>query len=813
MVAVRGTFFEHFARVISKPAMLHLGSFFKFLSKNKLYTAINIFGFAISLMFVIIIADYATRQLTTDNFHDNADRIFVLGNENFMGASYKLSDDLVAEYPEIETICGYATLEPSIDQEGIKSQVLTAFVDSNFFDVFSFKLIEGDRHSALVSRNSVVVTESYAYKAWGTTQGVIGKDVTFAAEGSENAVVSRVVTAVVEDMKNTLFPAEIGLFINLGNIVAYNDGVNKNDYSNAAGNIPFILVKENADLQSKVEDMLDFFQDFYWIYRDGAMKQVTLTPLTDVSFSTLGAFEAINKSSWSFVIILLSVGILILFFAVMNYINLTVAQTSMRAKEMATRRLLGATQTEIVYRYIGESVLLCTLSFLIAFCLAAMAEPYAVSLLQSPLSVVHDLSLTRVLSYGALVLVVGIVSGVIPAMVVSRYQPIDVVKGSFKLRTKMVFSKVFLVFQNVITVALIASSIIMSQQIKHMINAPLGYNYENIIDIGAGEGFSSYTQISAFKKEALQLACVKRVGLASATPLEGGNNRTLPLGNDKMISFQILYGDPAYFSMMGFEMLADNHLAGRGMSINEEALRQMDLTTNAQEFRTGKNFENRTPIASVYKDFQVRSVLGVKYAVMMKEIPDYDMVVEHPGAMVEFGPFTILVEVEGDHKEAFEQLAALHDRISDGDIFDAEFIEDQIEEGFAKERNLLSIIQIFTLIAILISALGQLAMSSFFIRQRSLEIAVRKVFGSSDSQILRKLILTSTYSVLVAFVISIPIVCFAMSSWLKSYIYKISISPLVFVGAGLFALVIAVVTVFWLSLKASRSNPAEAVQS
>lgn len=793
--------------------MLHLGSFIKFLSKNKLYTAINIFGFAISLMFVVIIADYTIRQLTTDQFHEKANRIYVLGTESFMGASYKLSDDLVAEYPEIETICGYATLEPSIDQDGIKSQVLTAFVDSNFFDVFSFKLIEGDRHSALVSRNSVVVTESYAYKAWGTTQGVIGKDVIFAAEGEGSKAVSRIVTAVVEDMKNTLFPAEIGLFVNLGNVSAYNTSVNKQDYGNAAGNIPFVLVKENTDLPSKLDDMLDFFQDFYWIYRDGAMKQVTLTPLTDVPFSTLDSFERINKSSWSFVIILLSVGILILFFAVINYINLTVAQTSMRAKEMATRRLLGATKTEIVYRYISESVLLCTLAFLIAFGLAAIAEPYAVSLLQSPLSVVHDLSWARVIAYGALVLGVGIVSGVIPAMVVSRYQPIDVVKGSFKLRTKMVFSKVFLVFQNVITVALIASSLIMSQQVKHMINAPLGYNYKNIIDIDAWDGLTSYTQISAFKKEALQLACVKNVGLASATPLGGGNNLTMPLGNDKMISFQILYGDPTYFSMMGFEMLKDNQLAGRGMSVNEEALRQMDLTTDAQEFRTGKNLENITPIASVYKDFQVRSVVGEKYPVMMKEIPDYDKVADHPGAISDYGPFSILVEVEGDHKEAFEQLAALHDRISNGDIFSGAFIEDQIEENFAKEANLLSIIRIFTLIAILISALGQLAMSSFFIRQRSLEIAVRKVFGSTDSQILHKLILTSTYSVLVAFVISIPIVCFAMSGWLKSYIYKISISPLVFVVAGLFALVIAVATVFWLSLKASRSNPAEVVRS
>lgn len=301
-----------------------MNTFLKFLSRNKLYTAINIFGFAVLLMFVLLIADYTVRQLTTDSFQEKADRIYVLGTEEWIGSAYKLSDDLVARYPEIEAVCAYsAYYNPAVEIEGVKSTVKAAFVDSCFFDLFSFKLIEGSYDNALESKESVIVTESFAKKTWGS-EDPMGKSIKFTSE-EDGVPHDRVITGVMQDIDNSVVQKETEILLRADNLKQYNASLGKDNYNNAAGVILFILARENADLPSKREDMKTFFKEFYWIYRRGAAQEVTLTPLRKVIFSDLMSYQGLNHNNKSFVYILMEVGIAILLFAIVNYINLTVA--------------------------------------------------------------------------------------------------------------------------------------------------------------------------------------------------------------------------------------------------------------------------------------------------------------------------------------------------------------------------------------------------------------------------------------------------------------------------------------------------------
>lgn len=210
---------------------------------------------------------------------------------------------------------------------------------------------------------------------------------------------------------------------------------------------------------------------------------MTLTPLRDVYFLSQNNDGGFNYGSWPFVMILFGVGAVILLFAVMNYINLTVAQTGFRAKEMAARRLLGASRGEIILKLILESTFLCVVAFVIALFLAAAVEPGASRLLGSKIGVWQDMTPAVVACYAAFIVVLGVVAGFIPAMMVSRYKPVDIVRGSFRHRTKMFYSKVLITIQNVITIVLIATSLTIGLQIRHLISAPMGYNTADILDI------------------------------------------------------------------------------------------------------------------------------------------------------------------------------------------------------------------------------------------------------------------------------------------------------------------------------------------
>ena len=789
---------------------LNFRSFFNFLGRNKLYAAINIFGLSVSLMFVILIADYTLRQLTCDDYHAKADRIYVIGNEECITSGYYLQKYLRDRYPEIESTCAVAVSGQSTDatqpvEVGLQKYSATIlFADTTFFRIFDYQLLDGDREQVLASRDNVVLSESFARKVFGTFNPM-GQVIRFPDEEK-----SYVVSGVVRDIDRSVIP-NMDIIMRAERLCDINSA-NDEHMSNSGAVTTFILARPGADLTAKIPDMLDYFKEIYWIYKGNVYQHVTLTPLRDVYFLSQNNDGGFNYGSWPFVMILFGVGAVILLFAVMNYINLTVAQTGFRAKEMAARRLLGASRGEIILKLILESTFLCVVAFVIAFFLAAAVEPGASRLLGSKIGVWQDMTPAVVACYAAFIVVLGVVAGFIPAMMVSRYKPVDIVRGSFRHRTKMFYSKVLITIQNVITIVLIATSLTIGLQIRHLISAPMGYNTADILDVST-EIFTGKPQIAQFREELLREPCVEAVALGCGTPHDRGNNNTMQYGPDRMIGFQIFIGDSTYFRILGLERLRDNHLATRedgnnALFVNQYALQALGIAEDATNFKVGENYTYNYDIAGVYRDFQLGSALDELQPVLLKY---YDSPEEF---LKKAYPWNILVKIRGDKTAAYNTVKSVFERISDGAVFTgAEYIEQEIEADYAQQRRILHIVGIFTLVAILISALGLVAMSTYYIQQKEQEVAVRKVFGSTRGEVLTRLVGNFMRLVGAAFVIAVPVAWYLLERWLQDYSVRISLSPLIFLASGAFAAAVAFVAVFWQSSRAADSNPVDSIKN
>lgn len=771
--------------------LLNLKSFIKFLSQNKAYTAIDIFGLSVSLMFVILIGVYTMQELSTDRFQKKADRIYVLGSEDAFGMAYRIGDRIRERYPEIEKVCpitgGGEILPAVIQDKKYSSHVL--FADSTFFDIFSFPLINGDPRQVLAARNYAVISRSYANAVFGKSDP-IGQTIQL------NDSVSLTVNGVMEDIRNSVIPYA-DILVRIDNIRYFNASID-NGYNNGGGTVIFVLAKEGADLQAKADDMAAFFKEFFWMYQRGIREKVTFTPLRDAYFSGIDTYGLIREGDKTFVLILMSIGILILLFAVINYINLTVAQTGFRAKEMATRRLLGAGRKELFLRLILESTLLTFVSFCLGLFLAFLCVPFANTLLKAEIDLPGSITPVNIAVVSILILTIGVIAGLLPATVISAAKPIEVVRGSFRRSTKMTFSKLFITFQNVITIVLIAVSITMIWQIQHLIKAPLGYNTENILDIPSYV-LENREQASTLANELSRLPSVKRVGFGQGTPFNRGNNNTVTY-QGKNVSFQILTGDQNYFDMLGFEILRNNNLAGgKGAFINQTTLRELEVDEDIPSFLLD-GWNNPIQVAGILKDFQLSTITA--------KIPPLLVYVDKTENIY---PWNILVEVQGDPFQARKEVEKVFEKITRLD-FDGKFINQQVEEAYAEQQRTSKIISIFAGIAILISLLGLIAMSTYFIQQRSSEIAIRKVFGSSNKEILLKLVMTFLNYVFFAFVLAVPIIWYTMNKWLSGYSYRIELSPLIFIAAGLFCLLISFAAVFVQSYQAANANPVKSVK-
>ena len=471
-------------------------AFLNFLGRNKLYTAINIFGFSISLMFVILLVTYTRQEYAVDQFHSNKERIFRLCNESGSCFAPLIGRDLKDRYPEIDTYVRLHSSNEIITGGGHHLKAHYLLADPDFFKMFSFRLAEGDTAQVLRSKNGALLSESFARNLFPEGNYL---DKTITIKGIKVPI-----TGILHSFGNShMVTPDIMLSYEEWLPILNWSEVFKQGYANASFPL-YIMLKPNADLSAKMPEILSRFKTYYWPYQEEHTHELSVKPLTELYFSSGLLGGTCRHGSQKLIGILFSAAILILLFAVINYINLSTAQSESRAREMAVRRLLGCSRKALFTRLIVESVLLCILSLLIALLLAGIAEPIFNRILQTHISVSNLFSASNLGIGVVAIILLGLLTGVIPASVITRARPIDVVRGSFRHKTKMVYNKILIGFQYLITIVLLGCTLTMSRQIDMMLHADLGFNTANKLYLSI-QNMNGY-QASGLKNRLLQIA-------------------------------------------------------------------------------------------------------------------------------------------------------------------------------------------------------------------------------------------------------------------------------------------------------------------
>lgn len=787
---------------------ISLKSYLTFLSRNKAYTLINMLGFSLSLMFVIIITLYTEQEFGVDKSIDNADRIYSVcmgsgdsGGKVAEGTGWRIQQTLKNAFPDIEMTCAVTAGDTyMLDKQDNSVSTDILFADSTFFRMISIPLVTGDRQRVLDQQNSAVVSEEYARKMFGDADP-IGQQLRFKDEGKSS--VSLRVTGVFTSTDGTSFP-HADVVMRFENVSMFNPSITAPEMNNAAGTTVLLLTREGSDIMSKERQMDKVLKDMgFWIYNmPGLDTHTKLLRLSDRYFSDVEAVSGIGdlmsrRGDFRLVTVLFAVALIILVFSITNYVNLTVAQSSYRAKEMATRRLLGSQRSDIMLRLIAECSLLCLACLAVGVALSAVALPYANHLLDTDMRFADLLTVGNIGAAVVFVLLVGLLSGLLPAIVISRAKPIDVVRGTFRLHTKMRFSRVFIVFQNIMTIFMIAASLTMVLQVRHLVGAPLGYDYKHLVVLPAGgDSIQTRTLLTELRK----LPCVTGVTACQGYPFDGGNNSTTNIDN-RTLSFQVLQGDADYMRTLGIKLLRDYHLDDpEAAYVNKQTLAELGLPMDARSFRVNNGVEH---IRGVIDDIKIRTVTSDQHPLLIYISKEMKY------------PWTILVRVRGDESEAYERIKDVYRNVTDMDlttIADTPYLDQLISQEYVQEKRISTIVTLFATIAVIISLLGLVAMSTYFIEQRRKEIAIRKVFGSTSRQIYVRLVRTFLSYVGVAFVIAVPLIYHFMTQWLSNYNYRIDLGLWIYAVAGAACLLVSFAAVMVQSHHAANTNPAESIK-
>jgi len=788
-------------------------SYFRFLSRNKLYTFINIAGLVVSLMFIILMGDYTWRQYSIDSWHKHADRIYLMGNQHIFYMWPQAAEAIKKQCPEVDKTCCVLSADGKIrfGQQEVKSKDATEGIimlaDSTFFQFFDFELTKGDRLTALDAPEKCVITERLANSLFGSRnpigeslQIVGNRHVHIVREDEADPYDSTLVytvSAVVQDFDHTVLPNETQVIASMERypqVAGYKLDNKSFAYSSTGAIKAFLMQKPGTSLENKKAQMEDYLRKNYAdAWGDYVLH---LTPLTDVMFAPQNDGIGMLKGDRTRLRILLAAVLALLFFAITNYINLTVANTGFRAKEMATRQLFGSSQRSISLKLIAESALMVAVCFVAGFGLACCFQDEAAGLFKGKIDLMSDIRMDTVAASIGFILLTGILSGIMPSWQISRFQPIDIVKGSFRYRSKMVLGKVFIILQNVVTITMLTSALVIWLQLNHLIHAPLGYNTKDLYYVYAPQG-----KFQAARSLLEKMPFVEGIGVFQGTSFSNlsWSSRTIARDGKKIQLLQTDM-DSTAFRLYGLKLLKDYGPTNDGFYLNEEAMRQLGYTDKDREIDWGG--ERKNPIAGVLCDFRRINVLQdvQPFAIRLQDNMEY------PG---------YLVKTNGD-KKAKAAFVEMVKSLGSTDIdpkWLVSSLDESIAETFEDQQNTLRIISLFTLIAIVISVLGYVGLSLFFIRQRKKEIAIRKVMGSTSAEVLLLMLRTFAAPLLVAFVIAVPVSYYIMSDWLTNFSYRIALSPWIFAAAGFTCFIISLLTVVIQSWRAASENPVKNIKT
>ncbi|UZR95668.1 ABC transporter permease [Chondrinema litorale] len=799
---------------------------FRNLTKNKIYSSINIVGLAIGISCCFLILAHVQDELSYDKFHKDSKNIYRVALKRLYSTHttfyaiipHSFAKVIEDDYPEVEkTVRLFANQNTTLfryeDEKGelhLFEEKQFMLADSNFFDVFTVEIIKGDKNTALDGNNSIVITEETAKKYFGEVDP-IGKIITSNQTDFK-------VSAVCENIpENSHFDFDI--IAALGTFPFFNS-LNFTGFSAYT----YLKLKENTNpkqLEAKFPDMVlkyaapQIEQSLgisYKEYQDkGNGYQYFLQNLGDIHLhSNLEAEMKVNGNITQ-VYIFISISIFILFLACINFMNLATARSAERAKEVGIRKALGSLKKQLITQFLTESIVISLVSLLIALVIISFALPYFNNLAGKTINIDFS-NLNIIAGLIAFSILVGLLAGIYPAFFISSFNPIAVMKGQLNTGGKgALLRNGLVVFQFFISIILITGTLIVYKQMNYIQSTDLGYNKENIVII---EGIGNLgNKLETFKNEVNKVTGVSNVAFSSAMPGQPFffGSSFIPEYKSEALITKTMVMDEDFQKTMGLEIIE-----GRGFDkayndsssiiLNEAALVALDIQDPIGSKITSKNNDpanNVTyTIVGIAKDFHFQS--------LRESISP--LAILAPSGSNNFGFLAVHINNSELHS-SLSDIENLWKEFENEMPFKHTFFEEDLKAQYISDKRFGEVFMVFASLAIIIACVGLFGLAAYTASLKTKEIGVRKVLGASISGIILMLTTKFTKLVLIAFVLAIPFTYYVMDWWLSSFAYKTEMGILPFLLAGTSAFGIAIITVSYQSIKAAIVNPVKSLKS
>lgn len=795
------------------------------LGKNKKQTIINLIGLTVGTVSCLIILLYVFSQMGYDQYHDNADSIFRVetiierdGQDNFDSAasSPPIAFAIKKDFPEVEeatrivyTDVFFTNLIRVTDHEEAYYEPRAYLADSTFFKVFKYKFIEGIEASALNEPNSLVLSSTLSEKLFGKEKS-INKTVVWGS-GDEAEILT--VTGVYDDhyKKSHLNPnyivsmstPGIGEFVRGFEDFATNNFV----YS-------YIKLLPNSKV-NQVEAKLPSFIQLYGkkdLANAGMSNKILpLINVKDIHLYSEGRKNQIDKvSSISYLYFLLALAFFIQLVACVNFINLSTARASKRAKEIGVRKVIGAAKGSLMLQFLGESLLLSLFSILISIPIVILLLPMVNDLTEGNLDYLALWDFNIILLLIGLGVLTGLIAGIYPAIILSNIKPIRALKGGALQTGNGNFRKALVVFQFVISIGLVAIVIIITQQFRYTQSKNLGYKKDNLLALRIGTETAS-SKYSSLKTDFLNIPGVLSVSSGNYAPSEivlADNGLYLPGGNREHNIIVKRNGvSEDYFKTMHIPLIAGRDFTAADTTtqiiVNEATLKTFHIdVASAVNAKLMQSFGNETTEMEI-----IGVVADYHFASLKEEIAPLFLHLEEE-------PNWLFIRTEtNNYSQLLTSLETAWKATVSNVPFDYVFIDKEVEKLYDEEKRLGNISVVFTILAIFISCLGLFGLISYVAEQKKKEIGIRKVLGASVNSVVQLLTKDFIKLVIIAFLIATPVTYFFIEKWLENFRYKIGIEWWVFMLAGGFALFITLLTVGFQSVKSAVANPVKSLQT
>lgn len=796
------------------------------LVKNKIFSFINIAGLATGLACFILIALYVVDELSYDRYNEKASRIYRVDSDiKFGGTEQKLAvcsdpmgTTLKNDYPEVEQYARIFADSPRRIKKGniFITEQNVANADSTFFDVFTLPAISGNTKTALNEPNTVVVTEKMAQKYFGSTD-VIGKTI----ETNENGSTLYKVTAVIRDIPhNSHFNLDLifsmdNVDYQWGNYLSHNfqtyivlqNGTDPKKFSKNFSQVIEKYIMPQAKQVMQITSISDF-------EKSGNKLEYTLMPLLDIHLRSDKIAELAPNSSMQYVYIFSAVAIFILLIACINFMNLSTARSSSRAKEVGIRKVLGTERRALIRQFLTESILTAIIALAISLLIAWLVLPFFNDISGKSLALTQLFRGNFLVFFLLLPLAVGLLAGSYPAFFLSSFQPITVLKGKLNAGVKRSYLRSSLVvFQFATSIFLIIGTIVVYKQLHYIQTKKLGFNKDQVLIIN-GTG-SLRQQGNAFMNEVLKMKGVVSGTFSGYLPVSSSSRTDNTFSKEAVMdskngfNMQTWTIDENYIGTMGMEIIKGRNFSkdfgndSTAMIINETTaglLGYSDPLGKKIFSNDGKGVMTGYTIIGVVKNFNYESLRQNIYPLSFTL-----------GRSRWFTSFKI--SSTGDIRGLVKQVENTWKSMVPAMPFSYRFLDDAFDEMYRAEQRIGKVAMSFAVLAILIACLGLFGLVTYMSEQRRKEIGVRKVLGASVGNIVSMLSQDFLKLVVIAAVVAFPVAWWFMHQWLQDFAYRIDIGWWIFGVAGVIALLIAVLTVSFQAIKAAIANPVKSLRT